>query len=242
MRSALLVMFALTLAACGGGQANNAPRSNNPINAPPKEDIKFERVPLEELPERDPPYVWPSDGFRMAADLFWVSWKTSEFVPSRLIASRDGKLWYDLGSTVNLVHYLPVDLAGFGSDVLFSIEFEEQGRKFRSRPRRVKYGAGIRYGVRELDVTLEARPDQKVELTVEGGDLQGLSADDFWFALLPDELRIYGLPRRDSETSGRIELVIDGATLPKDGCWGFMEMRDSRRDTRDRVLLKFRRK
>jgi hypothetical protein len=146
-------------------------------------------------------------------------------------------LWYELGVTMARVHHLPIDLAKFGSDVGFSVEFEEGGEKFRSKQRDVRFGQGLRFAVREIECLVERADKQTFKLKTETGDLQGLPADDFTFALFPDDMTLYGLPHRESETTGYIELVIDGRTVPEKGCTGFMQVHDSRTNTYDRVKI-----
>ncbi len=233
----MLALLALLVAACGGGGANNAPAVNSPANKPDEPGLEFERVALEKLTVRDPAYLWPRDGARLSADSIWVIWKTDDLSAGRLLGTKNGMLWYDLGATMAKVHYLPLDLAKFGSDAGFSVEFEEGGERFRSRQRNVRFGQGIRFTTRRIECAVERADKQTFTLKTETGDLQGLSADDFTFALFPDDMTIYGVPHRESDTSGYIELVIDGRSVPGKGCTGFMEMRDSRTDTRDRVLI-----
>lgn len=237
MRLACLLIFAFLLTACGGGDSNNAAAFNSPSNKSDEPGLEFERVALEKLTVRDPAYLWPRDGARLSADSFWVIWKTEDLSAGRLLGTKTGMLWYDLGVTMAKVHYLPLDLAKFGSDAGFSVEFEEGGERFRSRQRNVRFGQGIRFATRKIECAVERADKQTFTLKTETGDLQGLSPDDFTFALFPDDMTIYGLPHRQSETAGHIELVIDGRTVPGKGCTGFMQVHDSRTNTDDRVLI-----
>lgn len=233
----MLVCVALMLAACGGNGGVNEPVANKPANAPPAQKLEYDRVALAKLTTRDPPYLWPRDKMRLSATEFWVIWKTNEFVPGQLIATKDEKLWYDLGQSAATLHYLPADLVKFDSALTFCVEFEEEGERFRSKPRSVRFGAGVRFAQRRLQCVVERAENQTFWVRTEAGDLQGLTTEDFRFALLPESMTIYGRPHRESESSGRLELVIDGRTVPGKGCTGFWEIRDSRTDTWDRLLL-----
>lgn len=238
VRLLALALLALCVAACGGG--GNAPVNsvaNAPSNTPPESPLGFERVALEKLNERDPGYLWPRNDMRLSATEFWVIWRTDEFSKGQLIATRDRKLWYDLGQTATKLHYLPADLAKFGSEMSFCVEFEEGSERFRSKPREVRFGAGVRFSQRRLSCVVERAENQKFEIRTEAGDLQGLSSDDFRFALLPEGLVIYGKPYPEGPTGGRLELFIDGRTVPGQGCAGFWEIHDSRAGTWDRVLI-----
>jgi hypothetical protein len=239
VRYMLPAISCLLLAACGGGSGNAASNNsgNEPSNVPPNSGLAFERVTLEKRTTRDPPYLWPKDGMRLSATIPWVIWKTDEFSAGQLIASKDRKLWYDLGQTASIIHYLPVDLGKFDSELSFCVEFEEGGERFRSKAREVRFGAGVRFATRRLDCAVQRAENQVFTLKTEAGDLKGLSADDFRFALLPEGLVLYGRPFPETESTGRLELVIDGRTVPGKGCAGFWEIRDSRADTWDRVLI-----
>jgi hypothetical protein len=239
VRYFLPAISCLLLAACGGGSGNAVSNDagNGPANAPGQRGLEFERVTLEKRTTRDPPYLWPKEGMRLSATIPWIIWKTDEFSAGQLIASKDRKLWYDLGQTASVIHYLPADLGKFDSELAFSVEFEEGGERYRSKPREVRFGAGVRFATRRLDCAVARAENQVFTLKTEAGDLKGLSADDFRFALLPEGLIVYGRPFPESETTGRLELVIDGRTVPGKGCAGFWEIRDSRADTWDRVLL-----
>lgn len=232
-----IAIAVLLLSACGGGSSNNAASSNVPANKSAETGLEYERVALEKLTLRDPSYLWPKDGTRLSGDSFWVIWKTEDMSAGRLLGTKNGMLWYELGVTMARVHFLPIDLARFGSDVGFSVEYEEGGERLRSKQRDVRFGQGIRFAVREIECAVDRADKQTFKLKTETGDLQGLPGDDFTFALFPDDMTIYGLPHRESETTGYIELVIDGRTVPGKGCIGFMQVHDSRTNTYDRVKI-----
>ncbi len=240
MKWILMGMMALILAACGGGgTGGNTPNAANvsPSNEAPASGLEFERVPFDELPTREPTYLWPSNGARLSSDRVWVIWKTAELVPARLLGTKDKRLWYELAVTAAKVHFAELPLDKFDSRAVFCVDYEEEGKRFRSALHEVRFGNGIRFAQRECKINIEAKPDQRATLAVENGDLGGLGQDDYLFALAPDNLRIYGLPHRDDAKSGTIELVIDGSTVPGKSCILFMEIRDPRTNTRDRTKL-----
>ncbi|MCC6575097.1 MAG: hypothetical protein IT462_15070 [Planctomycetes bacterium] len=232
----LLILGCLLLSACGGGIANNNAHANN-AGANKACGIKFEREPLEERPVLDPFDLWPPDGARMASENFWGIWQTSEHDASRMLLSTDGLLWHAFGDSTAVTHDRLVDLAQFtGSRVKFSVEFNEKGTAYRSRPRTVSFGRGAHFKDREVHMFVEPRPDQRKEVDLVGGDPRAM-ADDFQIALSPREMKFGIVPLEGDDKGGKVLLYVDGTTVPEKGAVLFLQIHDRRSETLDRLKI-----
>lgn len=223
----------LLLAACSGGGTNNTPPQNKPPSA---DDSRFERNPLSPLPELPPRWMWPRDNARVASEQFWGVWQTAQHSTSRMLLSADGLLWHAFGDSTSTTHDRLVELSKFGSKVMFCVEFEDEGKQYRSRPRNVSFGRGAHFKDRELRWTLRREPDQRREIELVGADPASV-ADDFRLLLLPDDVRLGYAPLPGDARGGKLVLVADGLTIPREGLVCFLQIADRRTDTLDLIKL-----
>lgn len=229
---------ALLFAACGGGGAanSNTPRTNT-VTPKPACGPKFVRVELENLDSRDPPYLWPPNNARLAGEPFWGIWKTHDHSPSQMLLSADGKLWHAFGDSTASVHDRQVELARFNSRVMFCVEFEENGKRYRSRVRSAEFGKGAHFKDREVRMVVEPKPDQRHEIELVGANPLAIDGGDYQFAQVPEGMYIGCAPRLGEDNGGKVVLVVDGRTVPQGGAACYLQVADRRTDTLDRIKI-----
>ncbi|MCB9933699.1 MAG: hypothetical protein H6841_09780 [Planctomycetes bacterium] len=247
---ASLVVIALAMGAlaawkhlggAGGARRNadNLPTANLSPGSGAGSGLEYETVPLEELPALDPLGLWPRDGQRISSVDFWVMWQTTGFSKCRLLASSDKRDWYDLGATGGEEHYLPLNIAYFGSQVSFAVEFQAGGIRYRSTPRTVYFGQGAHFASRRQEFTLVDVPNQTFPVTVFGRNPRRLSLDSFTFGFFPEDLVpfvAHGSPREDDD-GGDILVGVQDPSAVKGASVGYLEMYDVVTDTYDRTLI-----
>lgn len=213
-----------------------------PCSDPSADGYEFVTEPMEDLPALDPPSLWPLDGRRMAAPEFWVIWRTSEFTKCRLWASHGENEWIEIGNTAGVNHYLLIDLSEFKSEVSFMVDFTERGKRYRSHKRRVSYGLGANFKRREYTFKVdESAATEGWVVGMHGRETHELSSGDFKFYVFPRELSLFGLvtPR---EASDEVRLgIYNPDSTPEEGCYGFVEVYDSKTATYDRALINLKR-
>jgi hypothetical protein len=199
--------------------------------------LTYEATPFEKLPPMDPPGRWPYDGYRMAAAEFWVMWETNGQSPCRLLATKDRRDWYNLGRTSGEKHFLQADLGFFDSKTTYAVEFEANGTRYRSKPRRVTFGRGASFGQRRYKFTLSRESRQTWDLELTGRDATELSQEAFLTVMFPRDLATFGIPK----SADTVVFGVDNADILKAGCAGFLEVYDARTQTYDRVLIELTR-
>jgi hypothetical protein len=243
--AASLIVIALAL----GGMAlwralsNDTPRQNGntPGNAPVQpangevEGPTRVRVKLEDLPSRDPIDLWPQDGMRMSSPTFWTMWKTRAHVACRVIARGASGPWFEVGHTLANTHYMQVDLAQYGDEVKFCVEWSHEGAKYRSHERRVTFGAGACFNQRRYAFNVPPEKQPEFRLLVQGRDVTQLGTEPFMTAFFPEQV-VPAAYVHGGEKSV-VFMIQDGATVPLEGCFGFLEIYDSASVTYDRVLI-----
>jgi hypothetical protein len=211
---------------------------NAPANTPSDDGLKYEWTKLEQLPPMDPLGLWPRDGARLSAPEFWIMWNTNKHVECRLLATKDRRDWYNLGRTAGEKHFLTANLGYFDSSLAFSVEFEENGKRYRSKSREVSFGKGAAFGQRRYKFTL-GKPEQQIwELEIIGGDASALGQEAFLTTMFPDDLVTFVVPTTSTDT---VKFGINNAGLVEPGCSGFLEVYDNRTGTYDRVLIELNR-
>jgi hypothetical protein len=225
-----------------GQPAKRGPASNNapaPGNAAPTDPsgLEYVTVPLEPLPELDPLGLWPRDAQGIAAAQFWVMWETTEFSRCRLLVTRNQRDWHDLGSTAGKAHYLPVNFGDFDSQLSFAVEFEARGKRYRSRPRSVKFARGTAFARREMHLKPGNEPMATHQLELIGGG-GGLSQENFRSYFFPEDLQPFVIPG----SSGAVMFGVGSpGAIPAAGCAGFIEVFDPASVTSDRMLIQLSR-
>ncbi|MBX3473749.1 MAG: hypothetical protein KF754_05155 [Planctomycetes bacterium] len=240
---AMLILFAWSqwrgAPARGNQAANHAPP---PANLPDA-GLKYEQVVLEDLPQRDPSNLWPQHGHRMSSPEFWVLWKTDDFCDCRLIATKNDRLWYEVGHTGGDTHYLAIDLAQFDSSVTFAVDFTHEGKRYRSRPRSVSFGRGAQFSRRQYNFLVAPLPNQTFGLFMDGRDPIKVPGRGFKHGWFGGDLVVYYSPQPGDEKGGEIIFgVQDGTQIPADGTVGWLEMYDELANTRDRTVIHLKRK
>lgn len=216
------------------------PRAGNNASAPANmpDGIVLEQVVLDPRPQWDPAYLWPNDGQRMSSPQFWVLWKTDDFCDCRLLATKDEKLWYEVGRTAGVEHYLTIDLGLYDSSVTFAVDFVRDGKKFRSKPRSVSYGRGAYFAQREYRFSVTQQANQNFPLALRGRDPVKVPGGNFMHGWFGADLVVYYSPQPGDEKGGEIIFgVQDGKAVPSAGTVGFVEVYDELGNSRDRVLV-----
>jgi hypothetical protein len=213
LASALLAL----LAACGpGNTANHQPK----VNAPPHPEgtgFKYQRVPLENLPEKDPLYLAPRHGENLTNSSFWVVWETPDVSKTRLICSRDGQLWYDMGLFISWGQGERVEFAPFSGNVRFCVEYDEDGKRWRSPPRQVSLAPGARFASSERSIEVKRGKAMTFEVGLAGEAVDRLTVDDVIWRAVPESTTLgLGVVGHAGEHTGpNVRLSLDGATLEK---------------------------
>jgi hypothetical protein len=241
-----IAMGGLALWKSGGqskGNGNQPAPANMPSSNADPNGLLYEQVPLEDLPELDPIALWPRDGLRVSAVTFWASWQTSEQSACRLIATSDGKLWHDIGSTAGTTHYLETDLAYFSGEVRIAVEFTERGERYRSRPRTVHFGQGAHFAQREYQYTLSGTAAQSWPIEVVGRDVRSLGGAEACTAIdFPKANEL--VPTISLNAASPDDTVLFGVQHPevvKGGVSGFLQVYDPVTNTYDRALVRLKR-
>lgn len=219
---------------------NPRPHANNSASAPANtpDGIVIEQVVLDPRPQWDPAYLWPSDGQRMSSPQFWVLWKTDDFCDCRLLATKDEKLWFEVGRTAGVEHYLAIDLGLYDSSVTFAVDFVREGKKFRSKPRSVSYGRGAHFAQREYRFAVTQQPNQVFSLAVRGRDPIKVPGGNFMHGWFAGDLVVYYSPQPGDSSGGEVIFgVQDGKAVPAAGSVGFVEIYDEMGNCRDRALI-----
>lgn len=214
------------------------PPSNRPASGQ-----QYEIVNLDPRPTSDPVYLWPDDGKRMSSPEFWVMWKTQSFSDCRLIATKDGKLWHELGNTGGKSHYLGVDFGFFGSKVTFCVDFTQDGKKYRSKPRTVTLGTGAWFDRRQYTFVHDGNDQTFFTAHLFGRDPARISTRGFLHGWFTDDLVVYYSPQPGDSNGGDIKLGVSnpGAIAQGDGGLGFLEVYDDVGNTYDRTMIQFKR-
>lgn len=227
-----------------GGRNNSA--GTNSSELPPTNsdsgDLKYETVPLEKLPELDPLALWPNDGLRLASVDFWVMWQTTRQSKCRLLGTSDQRNWVDLGRTNAENHYLPMNMAYFGSQATFAVEFESNGKRYRSKPRTVYFGNGAYFKERTYRISVSGETNQTWPLALSG-DARRLSADSFRWAFHSNEdlVPFWAPPQGDADGGSVVFGIQDPGVLGANGSAGFLQIYDGKTDTYDRALIELKR-
>ncbi len=238
---ALLVLWAVLPGKTPDNRAN-AP-SNTAENTDPtgtgSDGTRWVRVELEPLPELDPADLWPGDGMRVASPHFWIVWSTGEHTRCRLLLRGRGGSWYEAGHSLANIHYLPADLTQFDDELYFCVEWNENGRAYRSRERHVSFGAGACFEQRRYEFRVPQQQAPEFRMRLQGRSLNELAAEPFLTTLFPEVVvpAAYALPAEDTA----VLRLRDGNDVPQDGCMGFLEVYDNVSLTYDRVLVQLRR-
>ena len=200
--------------------------------------LEREWVKLSDLPQRDPEELWPRDGMRLSWPDFWVVWRTRDFGPCRLLAGRDRRLWYSCGQTGGRRHFLTVDLSRLDSRAWYAVEFERGGKSYRSRARRVSYGEGAHFALRQI--TVHARLGERTEVSVrlDGHDPGTLPSDSWFFYLFPDDLIVQVAAPYGDESGGDVRIYVTPTPdFNADSASGFLQVYDPAGETYDRLLI-----
>lgn len=203
-------------------------------------ELEYETVPLEDLPELDPLGLWPNDGMRISSIECWVMWQTTGFSRCRLLGTSDKVNWVDLGSTGGDRHFLKLDLSYFGSKAFFAVEFDAGGKRYRTKPRFIKFAQGVYFRQREYRLTLSGEVNQvwPVELL---GDVGHLSMESFRTTYFPEDLVTFVAPPKVKANSAEVPFGIqDPAPLGGNDTSGFIQLYDVLADTYDRALIEVR--
>lgn len=198
-------------------------------------DGEWKTVRLRELPSLDPEGLWPDHGTRVSDPNLWVGWRTREHASCRVIARTHTSSWFEVGATKAYTHNLKLDLSRFDDEAWFCVEWNEDGREYRSHERLVSFGRGPSFAQREY--RFRAKPNDHLEVELLG-ELGGLNADAFFTSLFPENVACYTIPVLHQR---KLMLgVADPAQIPAPACIGFLELRDPASGTRDRVLIELR--
>lgn len=237
---AMLGLFAWSLLRTETPRWNQASNVAPSANAP-QTGLQYEEVTLEDLPQRDPPYLWPQNGHRLSCPEFWVLWKTDDFCDCRLIATRNDRLWYEIGHTGGDTHYLKIDLSQFDSSVMFAVDFVHEGKRYRSRPRSVRYGHGVHFSQRQYNFLVAGAPNQVFGLFLNGRDPIKVPGRGFRHGWFGGDLVVYYSPQPGDDKGGEMLFgVQDGTAIGAQGTVGWVEVYDELTDSRDRTLIHLR--
>lgn len=239
-KTAFLASVLLALLAhggCGGGNSANTTNGDSENRQVRNCGGNWESLPLEDLPERDPEALWPRDGMRMAWAEFWISWRTKEHSRCRLLLTRDLKTWQVGGESTAFEHYQQANLAEWNSQVTFCVEFEEEGKRWRSRPRTVVFGKGARFSGRELHVEIAPEGTTQHSLRLEGRNPVRVGAGGWKHAGFPEDVWVGYAPQPGDDEGGEVLLIVQGEQIPAEGCAGYLEVFDPVGRTYDRVRI-----
>ncbi|MEZ5993275.1 MAG: hypothetical protein R3E76_13110 [Planctomycetota bacterium] len=236
-----LALWKFSSAPSKGGGGNVVANTDNGAGDAPgntdSSDLEYETVPLEDLPELDPLGLWPNDGMRISSIECWVMWQTTGFSRCRLLGTSDKVNWVDLGSTGGERHFLKLDLSYFGSKAFFAVEFDAGGKRYRSKPRAVKFGQGAYFRQREYRLTLSGEMNQVWSVGLLG-DVGHLSMESFRTTYFPEDLVTFVAPPKVDDNGGEVPFgVQDSAPLGGNDTSGFIQIYDASGDTYDRVLI-----
>jgi hypothetical protein len=231
-----VALGAIALWAPGGKPAANTNTPDPPPANLPDTGLKYESLPLEKLPELDPLGLWPRDGYRLAGPEFWIMWETNEHVSCRLLATQDRKTWYNIGRSAGTQHSMSMNLGLWDSKVIFAVEFETKGTRYRSKARTVSYGAGASFAQRRYKFTLSGENVQTWDLEIVGRDARALGDEAFLTSHFPENLVTFVMPERPSIDTVKFGIQGPGA-ITGGGCVGFLEVYDAATSTYDRVLI-----
>ena len=190
---------------------------------------------LEDLPPLDPLGLWPRDGQRIASAEFNVMWETTDHADCRLLVSTDRRDWYSMGHTGGKLHFLPVNFGDFDSELSFAVEFDFQGKRYRSAARTIRYGHGARFGQREYRFIVRNN-EERFSLGVEGRDPADLPQSAFLTGWFPPDLGTGFLPGAGEGGDTKV-LMVSNADVFENHALGWLEMYDAAADTYDRVLI-----
>ncbi|MCA8916624.1 MAG: hypothetical protein KDB90_14555 [Planctomycetes bacterium] len=223
------------------GKGNDIAPANMPVGNADPNGLQYEQVPLEKLPELDPIGLWPRDGLRVSGVTFWTMWQTSEHAKCRLLATSDGRVWHDIGSTAGETHFLETDLAYFNGKVRIAVEFDERGTRYRSAPRTVNFGQGAHFAQREYQFTLGAG---KAEWAFEivGRSVRDLGREPCLAIGFPGDSEL--VPYTSLNPDSPDDSILFGVQHPevvKEGVAGFLQVYDVVTNTYDRVLVRLKR-
>ncbi|MCA8912548.1 MAG: hypothetical protein KDB82_12650 [Planctomycetes bacterium] len=219
-----------------GGNETDGPASNSESDG-----FEYETVPLDDLPALDPLGLWPNDGMRISSPDVWVMWQTTGYSRCRLLGRTGPQNWVDLGNTSGHDHYLPLDLAYFGSEATFAVEFETNGKRYRSKPRTIHFAQGSHFASRSWQFKPSDEPNQTWAIAL-AGDTHMLTDESFRTTFFPDALVTFCAPPETSEDGGRVRFgITDPAGIGGAGCVGFLQLYDTRTDAYDRTLIQLTR-
>ncbi|MHC4839644.1 MAG: hypothetical protein ACYTDT_01605 [Planctomycetota bacterium] len=215
-----------------GNGSGNTPKANLPQG----NGLEYESKPLEDLPEYDPDYLWPLNGKRMAAPVFPVIWETEEFSACRLLVKTGPKVWANVGNSAGRRHALWVDLSKFQSTATFCVEFEHGSDKYRSKPRTVKFGAGVSFKQREFSFDLQEIGRQEFTLGLAGRRIDRLNIENFQHARFDESVKL----AHKQPDGDKLTIILYNPEAFSESSYGFFEVHDAVSDTVDRCIVRFK--
>lgn len=220
----------------GKGNSANTPGHNGGTRTG-SDGVEWVSTELEDLQPLDPLGLWPRDGQRIASAEFNVMWETSEHADCRLLVSTNRQTWYAMGHTGGTRHFLPVNFGDFESTLSFAVEFDDRGKRYRSKARTVSFGNGARFERMEHRFTIRGDGQQQFEVAIDGRDPTGLPQSAYLWGWLDEDVSPGVVPGKSTQGGGTILVVLMTTDSIENSAHGWLELYDAAANTYDRTLI-----